>query len=653
MDSSTASARVDANADTEAAPRSQDPQPAYPDTRPPSQSSLNSPNASNVEPEEAAQPLEITQPLEMEGQIEAAEPGTRVSWQCSETEAEAEAEAETESGLVVRRAGSMDGQSIGGATAGRHSATSSLYGGSASLVGNSSLVGFGGPAAGAAASGTLSPQYTLVNSDGASLRVHTGSIRERHMHRRISAIHEDDSDAAYPESRRSDSLIFVPHASSSSRASSVLSRRRRYRGRHAESAGNGSSSNRSQRVSADGDSVLLTSAAAAAAALAATALEAASGAGATAAETLGEGDCFSMLSGISEGGASTTRVRMATDRAYDALRIGPGANYTVFGYGHHHNHHHRPMSFATSSDPGLPSAGSFYDYYLGPDDYVPNSGSTRDGYPDSDSDADQNGDIVSLIRSDVAVYSGAGDDVKFPFLPDNFSEFSGSIVYSPGGALSVDVDRLSRDQSEYSFVSPAQHHYYFQNQEVPVQPPQDAPSSHSAHRYRPHMTLRKRGKTPEGAGSGSASTEPSAARATAASESPLPPPQPRAGHTTLQRVNKRPGDSSGPVSPTNLIGLHRRYNSRRYRNQSASHAYTSAAQAVAEAVAATVRSTPSSPTPPVSTTQPLATSEQQKASPPPPKTTQSSHRLRSSTTSPTAIRPNAIMRFFKRITPKN
>ncbi|KAJ2800229.1 hypothetical protein H4S07_005229, partial [Coemansia furcata] len=55
--------------------------------------------------------------------------------------------------------------------------------------------------------GTLSPPHTLVNSDGASMRVHTGSIRERNFNRRISAIHEDDSDV-YSESRRSDSMIF-------------------------------------------------------------------------------------------------------------------------------------------------------------------------------------------------------------------------------------------------------------------------------------------------------------------------------------------------------------------------------------------------------------------------------------------------------------
>ncbi|KAJ2777257.1 hypothetical protein GGI15_004567 [Coemansia interrupta] len=593
MDSSAASTRVDVNADLEAALGSQDPQPAYPDTRPPAQSSLNSPNGSSgVELAEAAPPVE------MEGQIDAAaEPGTRVSWQS------AMVEAESESGLVVRRTGSMDGQSMGGATAGRHSATSSLYGGSGSLVGNASLVGFGAP--GAAASGTLSPQYTLVNSDGASLRVHTGSIRERHMHRRISAIHEDDSDAAYPESRRSDSLVFAPHASESSRASSVASRRRRYRGRHAGGTRHGSSS--SQRASADADGLLLTSAAAAAVAAA----EAAAAAVAAA----GEADCFSVLSGVSEGDASTTRVRMATDRAYDALRIGPGAGHAAFGYGA------RPMSFATSSDPGLPSAGSFYDYYLGPDDHVPHSASTQSGYPDSDGSA---ADLVSLVRSDVAVYSGAGDDVKFPFLPDNLSEFGGSVVCSPGAALSVDAGRLSRDQSEYSFVSPAQHHYAFAGQEPPALPPQEVPGSREPHRYRPHVTLRKRGKAPERA----EHSEPASQ-------------QPRPANTTLQRVTRRPGDASGPA---NLIGLHRRYNSRRYRNQSAGHAYTSAAQAVAEAVAATVRSTPSSPTPPVSTSQPQ---------PQPPKATQSSHRLRSSTASPAEIRPNAIMRFFKRIAPKN
>ncbi|KAJ2371209.1 hypothetical protein IW150_004698 [Coemansia sp. RSA 2607] len=545
MDSSAAGSRDDGLSDAEAAPRSRDPQPAYPEPRPPSQTSEASQNASIAK----SAGEEAPQPPDMDDQAEAAEPGTRVSWQCSEAESQ----------LVVRRTDSLDGQSIGGATAGRHSATSSLYGGSASLGG---FVG----TAGAAASGTLSPQYTLVNSDGASMRVHTGSIRERHMHRRISAIHEDDSDAAYPVSRRSDSLNFAPE---SSRASSEISRR--HRSRHLA-----------------GDSALLAGAAAAAAV----------------AEALGEGDCFSVLSGVSEGGASTTRVRMATDRAYDALRIGPGA--AAFGY-----NVRRPMSFATSSDPGLPSAGSFCDYYLGADDYAPNSGSTRDGYAASDSDSDQPGDIASLVRSDVAVYSGAGDDVKFPFLPDNFSEFSGSLVYSPGG-LSADAARMSRDPSEYSFVSPAHHHYGFAVHDAP-QPPQ--------------MSLFKRGKAAEGAVTAATSSE---------------PPVQRAGNSTLQRVSKRPGDASGP---SNFIGLHRRYNSRRYRNQSAGHAYTSA---VVEAVAATVRSTPTSPNAPDPTTQPLQAPQQ-----PSPNPTQASHRLRSSTTAPAAIRPNAIVRFFKRITPKS
>ncbi|KAJ2884964.1 hypothetical protein FB639_001867, partial [Coemansia asiatica] len=377
--------------------------------------------------------------------------------------------------------------------AGAESTTSSLYAASASLVGgmagtsingNMSIMGMGGSGGGGAPSGTLSPQYTLVNSDGASMRVHTGSIRERNLNRRISAIHEDDSDA-YSESRRSDSLIFVHNPSPSS---SVL-QRRRYRLYNHNQPGTPYDGMQRCRLSEDDGGTQASMAGIA---------DASSTGGM--ARALGESDCFSMVSGISEGGASTTRVRMATDRAYDALRIGP-SNSTAFGYNNGQYYPNRPMSFATSSDPGLPSAGSYYDYYLGPDDYVPPSSAFPD---DSDFDGgsgandDQSGEIISLIRSDVAVYSGAGDDVKFPFLPDNFSELGASIVYSPGGALSVDLDRLSRDQSDFSYVTPATASNYYPYQTPEPSVAQQALDTHQSHHYRglrPQMKLRKKGKS--------------------------------------------------------------------------------------------------------------------------------------------------------------
>ncbi|KAJ1804471.1 hypothetical protein LPJ75_005576 [Coemansia sp. RSA 2598] len=486
--------------------------------------------------------------------------------------------------------------------------------------------------------GTLSPQYTLVNSDGASLRVHTGSIRERNLNRRISAIHEDDSDA-YSESRRSDSLVFVHSLSPSS---SVLQRRRYRLYSHQQQQHQQHQQQHQQlmtttpsdamlrgRVSEDDASVYYAGAGAACgigngAGMADVAGDAAAGGMARA---LGESDCFSMVSGISEGGASTTRVRMATDRAYDALRIGP-SNNAAYGYGHGGQYYpHRPMSFATSSDPGLPSAGSYYDYYLGPDDYVPPSSAFPD---DSDFNDDQSGEIISLIRSDVAVYSGAGDDVKFPFLPDNFSELGASIVYSPGGALSVDLDRLSRDQSDFSYGTPAASNYYAYQTPEPSAAQQTMDSAHQGHHYhrlRPQMKLRKKGKGVKppsvssghdgatGGGSGARETG-QGLGAMAANAMSRPKISAAAG-----------GGGSNPASPSSATNeLHRRY-TRRYRNQSASDAYhhhqtatQAAAQAVAEAVAASGGGSSSSPP------------------------------MRADTG---AIRPNALMRFIKRITPKN
>ncbi|KAJ1882964.1 hypothetical protein H4R99_001194 [Coemansia sp. RSA 1722] len=489
---------------------------------------------------------------------------------------------------------------------GGESAASSLYAVSASLVGgmtgtsingNMSIMGMGG---GGAPSGTLSPQYTLVNSDGASLRVHTGSIRERNLNRRISAIHEDDSDA-YSESRRSDSLVFVHNLSPSS---SVL-QRRRYR-----------LYNHHQPVTPyDGVNGAADDGGGTRASIAGATDTSAGGM----VRAVGESDCFSMVSGISEGGASTTRVRMATDRAYDALRIGP--SNTAFGYGNGQYYSHRPMSFATSSDPGLPSAGSYYDYYLGPDDYVPASSAFPD---DSDFDGsgandDQSGEIISLIRSDVAVYSGAGDDVKFPFLPDNFSELGGSIVYSPGGALSVDLDRLSRDQSDFSYVTPVASNYYSYQTPEPSVVQQSLDTQSHYNRLRPQMKLRKKGKGVK-----------------------MPAEVSASGNVNVSS-NGNEGTSRGnsnPVSPSSDNNdLHRRY-TRRYRNHSARETYhhhqtatEAAAQAVAEAVAAN------------SSMSNGAMETSRDANVP-----STSPRLRADTGT---IRPNALMRFIKRITPKN
>ncbi|KAJ1955544.1 hypothetical protein GGI12_005535, partial [Dipsacomyces acuminosporus] len=112
---------------------------------------------------------------------------------------------------------------------------------------------------------------------------------------------------------------------------------------------------------------------------------------------------------------------MATDLAYNALRIGPNNNLN------------RALSFATTSDPGFfePNTTSFY--YNNEDGDLDIIGSMA-----TSANVDDQGDISSLVRSDVAVYGGAGDDVKFPFLPDNFSEFNASIVYSPITRISTD-----------------------------------------------------------------------------------------------------------------------------------------------------------------------------------------------------------------------
>ncbi|KAJ2339608.1 hypothetical protein GGH91_004431 [Coemansia sp. RSA 2671] len=434
-----------------------------------------------------------------------------------------------------------------------YSATSSLYGGGSSLVGTAgggTSIG-DGPATSAAGlaptlgGGTLSPPHTLVNSDGASMRVHTGSIRERNFNRRISAIHEDDSDV-YSESRRSDSIVFGQTPLSA-----------RYQGPRRQS-----SRRRESEDEPEGAPRLLS-----------------------------ESDCLSIVSGISEGGASTTRVRLATDRAYDALRIGAPpafAGHLGFGYIQHQGggHLHRAMSFATSSDPGLPSAGSFYDYYLDPNDYVPNSGSMRDSGDESSECGHRrrrrrDDDIVSLIRSDIAVYGSAVDDVKFPFLPDNFSEFSGSVVYSPSGALDHS-ERGLRDQGDMIYVQPMS----------PPPPEQSLEQSggrpsNKKSRRKDRLIIRN----------GKSRDLPSSADSTG-------PSQMRGRAVRAPAAAAAPGPASRP--------------SRHYRRQSASEAYPSTTTVTVVAVAST------------------------SAAP----------GIRPANSNSPAIRPNALMRFFKRITPK-
>ncbi|KAJ2861953.1 hypothetical protein GGH94_004566 [Coemansia aciculifera] len=285
------------------------------------------------------------------------------------------------------------GQQRTGDISGGYSTSSSLYGGSLSLIGpggadasigdgrTRSIIGLAPTLGG----GTLSPPHTLVNSDGASMRVHTGSIRERNFNRRISAIHEDDSDV-YSESRRSDSMIFSqtqqPSVSPSGRRHQA-----NYQSHHGRRRLNNNSIRHQRRMSEDDNSCMP--------------------------RLLSESDCLSIVSGISEGGASTTRVRLATDRAYDALRIGAppaviaaaggggggGGGHLGFGYIHHYQggsnqYPHRAMSFATSSDPGLPSTGSFYDYYLDPNDYSQSQSQSQSPQQQQQS-SEQNGSRAS------------------------------------------------------------------------------------------------------------------------------------------------------------------------------------------------------------------------------------------------------------------
>ncbi|KAJ2741366.1 hypothetical protein GGI20_005237 [Coemansia sp. BCRC 34301] len=500
---------------------------------------------------------------------------------------------------------------------GEYSATSSLYGRSLSLIGTvgadinstgegpaTSLVGLAPTLGG----GTLSPPHTLVNSDGASMRVHTGSIRERNFNRRISAIHEDDSDV-YSESRRSDSLIFGQPQTS------VSPSRHNHHLTNDQNANVNSSNNstrnshhrlqrRRQRRMSEDD---------------------ANGA----VRLLSEYDCLSIVSGISEGGASTTRVRLATDRAYDALRIGaPPATYLGLGYLHYggsnSQYPHRAMSFATSSDPGLPSTGSFYDYYLDPNDYVPNSGSIRDDDDDGGRDSDDSSacgqlrhgrrrrrdeDIVSLIRSDIAVYGSAVDDVKFPFLPDNFSEFSGSVVYSPSGAMgAADGERVSREQSEafYSNRQPTPSPTPQQQQQSNVEQNGSRASGNKKSRRGKDRLIIRNGKTRDRPSNTGDPMPPLAVMSNAAgTSSQMRGSSAQPPLRGLRAAAAAPGPPNRPRS--------------HYRRQSASEAYPSTTTVTVVAVA---------------------------------NTSAGATGIRQTNNNSSAIRPNALMRFFKRITPK-
>ncbi|KAI8326299.1 hypothetical protein GQ54DRAFT_301192 [Martensiomyces pterosporus] len=372
-----------------------------------------------------------------------------------------------------------------------------------------------------------SPPHTLVNSDGASLRVHTGSIRERNYYLRASGTNnhggnnEGENDPLYYDSRRSESLFG---------RGSTLSRRRM----SSDEAG------------------------------------------------FSDGDRGSMVSGFSEGGASTTRVRMATDLAYNALRIGPqSSNFSYYANSGGGGGAHRALSFATSSDPGLPSAASFYDYYM---DAADNEGNAVGSANDEE-------DIISLIRSDVAVYGGAGDDVKFPFLNDNLSEFSGSIIYSPSGQIGVDAERFSRELSETSYARSAQH--------------QEQPQQQQRQQGRGKLTRRGNNSRAIMGGSNNA--------ALAVSVSPR-----GATRAVAAAVASGSGGSSGG---------HR--HSRRYRRQSASEAYQNATSVVVVAAAAAAAASASA----------SGSSERRQQD--------------IGASGPANIKPNAIMRFIKRITPKN
>ncbi|KAJ2495740.1 hypothetical protein GGH96_006272 [Coemansia sp. RSA 1972] len=434
-----------------------------------------------------------------------------------------------------------------------HSNGSSLYG---SSLGNTASIATGPVSV--VNNGTLSPPYTLVNSDGASMRVHTGSIRERHMQHRISAIHEDDS--VY-----SDSLVFtydVPSGSSRYDPASV----------------------RQQQGRADSDGM-------------------------------------SMMSGMSEGGASTTRVRMATDRAYNALRIGPQAASLLSYYSGQTNGVHRVTSYAASSDPGgLARTASYYDmYYMDHGRYSPD----HEQYSDNnDEDTSHMGrdDIVSLIRSDVAVYGGAHEDVKFPFLTDNMSEFSGPFICSSAGPL--DVDRISRDYSEFMYYASPSHYqahspqFFDYSAFDPRTEHIQSPGPASVQSPLPQLQVQE---TEDHMGKKIKRKK---------KKDTLTPRYPRnkqrAGTTPADYVANSASLGVRSVATASSVVAHPwRHATRRYRHQSAGESvYQSAAVAAMVAVSADT---------------------------PPPVPRQSN----SSPTTPAPIRPNAIMRFLKRIAPRN
>ncbi|KAJ2775382.1 hypothetical protein IWQ56_000085 [Coemansia nantahalensis] len=532
------------------------------------------------------------------------------------------------------------------------SAPSSLYGGrSASLVG-----GAGGSIAAATVAstvncGTLSPQYTLVNSDGASLRVHTGSIRERYMQQHISAIHEDDSDV-YSESRRSDSLLFAYEVQSTSS---------RY---YAGQPGSGRTLAASNPPSAGRPPPDDTSVTAAAAAVAAATSAVATAAAAAAAAGV-ESDSMSVFSRLSEGGASTTRMRMATDRAYNALRIGPpaaaGATSMLSYYsgtgggGGGGPGLHRVTSFATSSDPGgLPSAGSFYDmYYVDADARARAAVGDSPRFSEAPSDSRSGrsywrDDFASAVRSDVAIYSGAGEDVKFPFLHDNISEFSGPYICTSAGHLDA-AERLSLDYSDIV--------YYRDHTPMPDPPPElllPPPPPPPPHRG-------VFGQRTAAAGAANAATADAGKKVKRKKKKDKEPRllprhsrgKQRAGSSAAEYATAPPNAASAPLEPSGAMPHGMRHwmmplatvgpsastanpwgrSAHRYRHQSAGEsAYPSAAVAAAVAAAAAAAAAASSSSAPV-------------ADPKPP--------LAADPADHAAIRPNAIMRFLKRIAPKN
>ncbi|KAJ2704442.1 hypothetical protein H4R19_005236, partial [Coemansia spiralis] len=541
-----------------------------------------------------------------------------------------------------------------------HSAPSSLYGGrSASLVGGAGGSITAATVASTVNGGTLSPQYTLVNSDGASLRVHTGSIRERYMQQHISAIHEDDSDV-YSESRRSDSLLFGYEVQSTSS-------RYYYVAQPGSGRTMGTSNPPSARRAPPDDHAAASAAGAAATAAAASAVASAAspgGGGPVSVLTGVESDAMSVFSGMSEGGASTTRMRMATDRAYNALRIGPqaaGAATSLMSYysgtgGGGGPGLHRVTSFATSSDPGgLPSSGSYYDvYYVEADGHMP-FGDARarasigdsPGFSEEASDSrsgrsNWRDDFGSIVRSDVAVYSGAAEDIKFPFLHDNCSEFSGPFICTSAAvaAAALDAERMSRDYSEIVYYAdphlepppPPRAHRGMFGQRGDGRPSEPEPGGSDGGGKKAKSKKKKKDKEPrllprhsrgkQRAGSSAAEY------ATAVPDVASAPPSTAAGampHSVRHWM--MPLTTVGPSTTAHQWGR----SAHRYRHQSAGEtAYPSAAMAAAVAAAAASGDKP-----------PHATAATTAAADP------ADHDAQA------AIRPNAIMRFLKRIAPKN